>query len=70
MLTISVPRFGRICRLILIVLLATAAVATLTVPALAGSGTWTKTGSLNVGRQADTIALLQNGEVLIRRGRL
>jgi len=39
------------------------------VPALAGrSGTWTKTGSLNVARGEETATLLPNGQVLVAGG--
>jgi N-acetylneuraminic acid mutarotase len=38
------------------------------IPALAASGTWTLSGSLNTARQVHMMTLLQNGQVLVAGG--
>jgi hypothetical protein len=49
--------------------LAIGLVASTSVPAAVGSsGTWTKTGSLNVARQVETATLVPNGQVLVAGG--
>jgi len=65
----SVRRSGAIRRLVVAGLVATVLVVSSAIPALAGSsGTWTKTGSLNVARGEETATLLPNGQVLVAGG--
>jgi len=65
----NVGRFGAIRALVLVGLFALGLVASVAVPALAGSsGTWTKTGSLNIARGEETPTLLPNGQVLVAGG--
>src|SRR5258708_7045404 len=69
MIRANAYRFGAIRTLVLVGLFAVGVVACTAVPALAGSsGTWTKTGSLNVARGEKTATLLQNGQVLVAGG--
>src|SRR6266852_2953661 len=65
----SVHRFAAIRTLALAGLVSIGLVPSTAVPALAGrSGTWTKTGSLNVARGEETATLLPNGQVLVVGG--
>src|SRR6266852_1917063 len=65
----SVRRSGAIRRLVVAGLVATVLAVSSAVPALAGSsGTWTRTGSLNVARGEETATLLPNGQVLVAGG--
>ncbi len=65
----SVHRFAAIRTLALAGLVSVGLVASTAVPALARrSGTWTKTGSLNVARGEETATLLPNGQVLVAGG--
>src|SRR5713101_4370627 len=65
----SVHRFAAIRTLALAGLVSIGLVPSTAVPALAGrSGTWTKTGSLNVARGEETATLLPNGQVLVAGG--
>jgi len=62
-------RFGAIRTLTLVGSLTIGLAASTAVPAFAGrSGTWTKTGSLNVARGEETATLLANGQVLVAGG--
>src|SRR5713101_5225121 len=65
----SVHRFAAIRTLALAGLVSIGLVPSTAVPALAGrSGTWTKTGSLNVARGEEAATLLPNGQVLVAGG--
>jgi len=57
-------RFERIGSLLLCSLFTIGVVATAATPALAGSGGFNNTGSLNVARHGHTATLLSTGEVL------
>jgi len=65
----NIRRFELIRRLVVAGLVATVLVVSSAIPALAeSSGTWTKTGSLNVSRGEETATLLPNGQVLVAGG--
>jgi hypothetical protein len=62
-------QFAKSLMLVSVALLAIGLVASTSVPALAGSsGTWTRTGSLNVACGEETATLLSNGQVLVVGG--
>jgi len=60
--------FRRIRPLVVAGLLAVSVVTSTVVPAHGSSGTWTRTGSLNVARGEETATLLPNGQVLVVGG--
>ncbi len=61
---IRIKKLGAIRPLVFVGLLAIGLIATSPVPALAGSGGFSSTGSMNVARDGHTATLLPNGEVL------
>ena len=61
-------RFGEISSLLLITLSITALIVGIAMPAVAGSGGFNSTGSMNVARVNHTATLLPNGEVLVAGG--
>src|SRR3974377_1402036 len=67
MIRIKRSRFGAIRSLLFVGLFAIGLVATTVTPALA-SGTFQRTGSMNVARYAHTATLLANGEALVAGG--
>jgi hypothetical protein len=69
MIRLNSHQFAKSLMPISVALLAIGLVASTSVPALAGSsGTWAKTGSLNVARGEETATLLSNGQVLVAGG--
>ncbi len=68
MIRIKRYTFGAICSFLIIGLLAIGLAATAAAPALAGSGGFSTTGSMNVARDGHTATLLANGEVLVIGG--
>ena len=68
MIRIKRDRFGAICSLVLVSLLAIGLAASTAAPALAGNGSFSTTGSMNVARDGQTATLLQNGQVLVVGG--
>jgi hypothetical protein len=64
----SLSTFRLIRTLVSAGLLILCLVAATAAPALAQSGTWTKTGSMNGARLNHTATLLQNGQVLVASG--
>ena len=68
--TRNTPRSGALLLRLLFAVLAALLLGALTaVPALADSGTWTLTGSMNTARVFHMMTLLQNGQVLVAGGR-
>jgi hypothetical protein len=68
MIGINMKGFGAICSLLLVSLLGIGLAASTAAPALAGNGSFSTTGSMNVARDGATANLLQNGEVLVTGG--
>ena len=69
MICLNMNRFVNVRTCVSMSLLAIGLVASTSAPgAAASSGTWTKTGSLNVARQVETATLLANGQVLVAGG--